>query len=594
MSEAQEIIDTAVQNQPKLCLPGRRGCLRGCLIVFILLALPVWWFCLHTTPLRVSKETTYVLGPMTSDGKRIDYFRAMEERYYPPEMKTDDNGYRLIVRACGATFDEENVHPELIRQQIYEKLGLDPNIKPTMKPIESPWKLIVEYDKEHPPAEGEKTLGDKYGVVRTFWTFDEFPMFKDWLEENTAGIDMLAKAVRKPAFFIPYVREHENTPAVVATLRLDIAQTMREWARAAHARAHYRLGIGDIDGAINDIVTLHHLGRHAGKQGTFVAGFVGIAIEGLARSIGIGNNPKFPPTKEQIERLIAELDALPPRWTLEECLESERYYGLAVLQDLYWGINPGFDDDPFPYFRLLFPGLKWTLDINLAMAKQNKVYDAMTIPGATIDGETLEEFLEQSAGRQSAGSPYNPLPLLFVRSRTDRIMRTLMSLFIPAVQAGREAWRRNECLENMQRLTLALLLYEKEHGSLPEGDWREAIRPYLGEDADRYFQCPSHRLGEGETNYAMIGGVENGVDSPNRILIAEVMQPQRLGEGDGRLPVAKAQFGNYGDTDFDGLGSRHPGGINIGMRSGGLRFISVTTKPDVLQSLLDGTATALP
>jgi len=141
MSQDQtiEIPDTAVANQPKKrgCW---RGCFRGCLITVLVLALPVWWFCFHTTPLRVSKETTYVLGPMTSDGKRIDYFRAMEERFYPPEMTTDDNGYRLIVRACGDMVKRERhqfshkpgeyLPPEELasepyRLQVYEKLGLD-------------------------------------------------------------------------------------------------------------------------------------------------------------------------------------------------------------------------------------------------------------------------------------------------------------------------------------------------------------------------------------------------------------------------------------------------------------------------------------
>ena len=593
MSEAQEVLDTAVANQPKKC-----GCWRSCLIAVLLLALPVWWFCLHTTPLRVSKETTCVLGPMTADGKRIDYFRAMEERYYPPEMKTDDNGYRLIVRTFGVQIDADikewnaqtnemvtkrKVDPEPLRLQTYEKLGLDPNIEPTMKPIAFPLNPIYEYDKEHPPAEGERSWLHKYQNT-PIWTFDDFPMLEEWYNENTTGIDLLAEAVRKPAFCAPNTREDENVPIVVAILgmgTLDTVQQYREWARAVSARAKYRLGIGDINGAIDDIITIHNLARHAGRQGFLVSGLVGIAIEGMARAIGIGSNPEFQPTKEQIERLVEELDALPPRLTFIECIESERYFGLAALQDMYWGNNPGMTDNMFP--TMLIPLMGWTMDINIAMARYNKVYDVITDPhpAGNRDAEWVDQILEPST------RSINPFPLLFVRSRTNKIMDTLIALFVPAVQAGREAWRRIECLENMQRLTLALLLYEKEHGSLPEGDWREAIKPYLGEEADKYFQCPSHRLAQGETNYAMIGGVENFLVSPNQILLVEVMQPLKLGEGDGRLPLEKAQFD-------DGLGSYHLGGMNAGLRSGGMRFISQTIKPEELQGLLDGSAPALP
>ena len=545
------------------------GCLfYGCLPLLVLAlvsALPIYWFCFHTTPLRISEETTFVLGPMTSDGKRIDYFRAMEERYYPPEMKTDDNGYRLIVRAMGVNIDNE-----VLRLQVYEKLGLDPNEEPTMK-LESLWTIISQYDKDHPPAEGEQKLWDKFHSA-THSVFNDFPMLKDWLEENMAGIDLLAEAVRKPAFYIPYVRENENSPAFESLLRSDNVHIIREWARVVRARATYRLGVGDIDGAIDDIVTAHHLARHAGKQGTLVSGLIGIAVEGMAYSIGIGSNPEFPPTKEQIERLIAELDSLPPRWTFNEALESERLFGLAALQDIYWGNNPGMNE-PFPYFRLLFPNMGWTFDINIALTKQNKVYDAMT--GIT-DDKMLEKFFEPS------GNPYNPLPLLFTRSRTHRIMNSLMELLVPSVQAGREAWHRIECTENMQRLTLALLLYEIDNGKLPEGDWREAIRPYLGENADRYFRCPSHRLAEGETNYAMIGNVPNAIASPQQILVVEIMQPQRLGEGDGRIEFERAQASRVAireeDTD---VGSNHPGGINVGLRSGAVRFITQSINPEV-------------
>jgi hypothetical protein len=598
MSQAQEVLESAVKNQPK-----KRGCFRGCFIAVLVLALLFWWFCLHTTPLRVSKETTYVLGPLTSDGKRIDYFLAMEERYYPPEMKTDDNGYRLIVRACGDMVKREESRqdlktgkwvevkgdPEPYRLQVYEKLGLDPNVKPTVKKIECPYTIMERYASEQPENEEVRELRDKFSnAVRVMWTFNDFPMLEDWLKENTAGLDLIGVAVRKPAFRIPCTRENENAPIFESWLHLGEVQMVREWARALQARANYRLGIGDIDGATYDIVTIYHIARHAGKQGTFVCGLVGIAIEGMARAIGIGSNPEFPPTKEQIEHLIAELDALPPRWTIKECLESERLFGLAACQDMYWGNLPGHIVEPFPYFRHLLPNMTWTLDINIALARINNVYDTFLIPIATGEEKTLEDLRDLCT---LSGNPYNPLPLLSKKSRSHRIMDSLMSLLIPSIQAAREAWQRMECVENMQRLTLALLLYEKEHGSLPEGDWRAALKTADGrQQTAADFRCPSHRLTEGETNYAMIGDVPNGVDLPNRILIAEVMQPQKLGEGEGRIPFRKAAFEqNSGD-----LGSYHAGGINIGLRSGSVSFISKTMRPEEFQKLLDGTATGLP
>jgi hypothetical protein len=191
--------DNAVKNQLKQnpqrgCLRGcRHGCF-GCFTFLLIAAVPFWWFCLHTTPLRISKETTYVTSPLTQDGKRIDYFRAFEERCYPPEMKTDDNGYRIIVRNFGdlakrdkyvrdpktGEIKNEELDPEPFRLQLYEKLGLDPNIKPTLK-IESPDTFLLRLSKnnnaDNNVAEDiivhDESL--KYTTHHGFWTFKDFP-----------------------------------------------------------------------------------------------------------------------------------------------------------------------------------------------------------------------------------------------------------------------------------------------------------------------------------------------------------------------------------------------------------------------------------
>ncbi|MCL2711069.1 MAG: hypothetical protein FWE95_09340, partial [Planctomycetaceae bacterium] len=458
------------------------------------------------------------------------------------------------------------------------------------------------------PAEEEQNLFTRYGQRgHQYWTFDDFPMFQDWYEENTAAIDLLGEAVRKPTFFIPYVREHEKESMFDSWGSVMSVQVVREWARAAQARANYRLGIGDIDGAIDDIITIRLLGRHTGKQGTIVAGLVGIALEGMGVAVGIGSNPEFPPTKEQIERLIRELDALPPRWTVTEAIESERYFGLGVLYDFYWGTSPGMHSNIFPL--MFFPN--WSIDINVALARHNQLYDALVTPEAIIDVTALPSFYKgidlittdrSDGGRQKKRAKirksWNPLPLLFVRSRTNRFMDTLAAVSIPALLGSHHTWERAECFENLQRLTLALLLYEQDHGSLPDGDWRIAVKPYLGENAERYFRCPSHPdLAEDETIYAMVGGVPNASPSPTQILLVELREPQKLGEGDGRIPFEQARYGNHPNEPRplgSVLGSNHAGGITVGVRSGVVQFISQTIHSDVWQRRLDGSAETLP
>ena len=119
------------------------------------------------------------------------------------------------------------------------------------------------------------------------------------------------------------------------------------------------------------------------------------------------------------------------------------------------------------------------------------------------------------------------------------VIGILVALLLPAVQAAREAARRNMSMNNVKQLLLAMLIYESEKKSLPahaiyseEGkpllSWRVAMLPYLEEQAlyeqfhldepwdsphnkqliplmPAVFSCPSSMLDptEGKTNYVV-------------------------------------------------------------------------------------------
>ncbi|NQT11516.1 MAG: hypothetical protein HQ582_02130, partial [Planctomycetes bacterium] len=289
-------------------LPKKRfGCLgrfaKYGAIVLVLLAVFVYWNFLRIPPLVISQETTYVTEPLTSDGTRVDYFAALEKDLYPPEMKTDDNGHRMIVRALGYAEDNRSdsrgnsIELDTMSRadQAYVKLGLDLAIEPTMTCIET-----HEFLREYCAAEGlDEKQADQLGAkVYEPWTLDDLPMMEPWLQKNGPALDLLGEAVRKPAFCFPLVRLSDDA-TLVETMALGEIQRTRAFTRMLQTRAQYRIGTGDVDGAIDDVITCERLGRHAECQETIIARLVGFAVEGIAASLGVADVRQSQPTEEQ-------------------------------------------------------------------------------------------------------------------------------------------------------------------------------------------------------------------------------------------------------------------------------------------------------
>jgi len=96
-----------------------------------LLLLLMWYNNTHSVPLRVSPETTWITEPLTPDGKHVDYPAAVKQRLYPPEIATDDNGYRLVFRHLRGAVAWTDVSPRVARN-LCDELGLAPNINPDL------------------------------------------------------------------------------------------------------------------------------------------------------------------------------------------------------------------------------------------------------------------------------------------------------------------------------------------------------------------------------------------------------------------------------------------------------------------------------
>jgi hypothetical protein len=406
---------------------------------------------------------------------------------------------------------------------------------------------------------------------------------------------------------------------------LPHVQEFRSYSRELQARFQYRLGQGDINGAIEDKITLHRFGRHIQTQPTLVGYLVGLAIEGTGYAEGFADNLDVQPTTEQIRRLMQLQSELPQHITIQEIMKGERLFILDGLQAYAQGksFSPS-DVLPPPAFRFF---IHLPYDWNIVMSRANKY----------IDGEL--EPKEQTAGH---GTLSVVTSIFSRKKRSEIFIDVLASLYVPSIDAAKGAKHRLDCCNNMQRITLAMLLYHAEHGTLPPAysvdasgkplhSWRVLLLPYLGdaelaklygqirldepwdsehnrqfhEHCPNLYRCPTceSRMQPGDTAYCVIlgdktpfgaGGIGKslsgfGPESGGMILVAETRGPGHWMNPNFDLTFDEAKTGINGVAQSGSVtGSFHTGGANFGLRNGAVNFYSETIVPEVWERVLTG------
>jgi len=199
----------------------------------------------------------------------------------------------------------------------------------------------------------------------------------------------------------------------------------------------------------------------------------------------------------------------------------------------------------------------------------------------------------------------------------------MIALMLPAIQAGRGAAQRAQCVNNLKQIGLALHNYHDVYGAFPPAasvdangkpllSWRVAILPFLNQvglhsqfkldepwdspnnikllaQMPNAFGCPGDgEIGATSTRYQGIVGQGTIFDgtkgtplqsitdgTSNTIIAVEAETPVEWTKPDD---VALAEV-------LTALGSSHPGGTNILMADGAVRFLKDVNVPTVIKSL---------
>jgi hypothetical protein len=634
-----------------------------------------WFNMLRSVPLRISPETTWLTEPLTPDGRHIDYVAAFKQKLYPPEIATDENGYRLVFHHQRLPV----MSPELVRKYC-EELGLDPNTPPDISyrdifsfcrdlELAEPEALadVIELiRKERGIIEGDEetveVLGMPFSTGGIDWTdvaqriFEsddphKFPLTRRWVEDVSPALDLIAEAVTKPVYFVPMVSESDEN-GMYGMITFQDFQQSRDFARSFHLRFKYRVGVGDIDGAIDDILACYRLGRQFDRNGTTLTALVGVAIEGIAAAMPYNANLSVPAGEEQLQRLADGIRDLPPHITVEQIVESERYFALDAIQAAYikgTGIAEILSN------RISMPGSSPTrFEAAFDFAVDRLGYDWNIIT------RRINELLDAAmSGTGVVPTPpgWRPWNWLTLNARSHDVASVICNLVNPQNEILHMVYHRKDCCDNMKQIVIAMQIYERRNGTLPpafsvaddvdeSGDsiiddniidggngnksgkpmhsWRVLLLPYLGDPAlaelysqirldepwdsehNRQFhsrniviyRCPGAVTRDGEASYAVIVGDEllfSG-EGRGRALAGfprnMILLTERKEGVCWMQPDAEIPQ-HIAETNLINKGttsvsSNHTGGANIGMRDGGTTFFSESIHDAAFVELIRG------
>jgi hypothetical protein len=258
-------------------------------------------------------------------------------------------------------------------------------------------------------------------------------------------------------------------------------------------RAMLKIGSGDLEGAWNDLLAMHRLGRLVAQGPTLIDYLTGIAIDGIACHSDqiLAQHDKM--TGKLAQRIQKQLGALPPVSDVVECLNfGERLSYLDLAQ--YVARNP---QEAVSALKIIMgeygDATKWMeknaatldkfakevpVDWNEVMRRGNVWFDRIVAAAREPDYEKREqslktlfaEFDETHKVLSDLSALAKSLPAdekERKRLAAKHVADGMAALLTPAVNVCKNAETRSRSWNKAARLAFALAGYRHQHGSFP-------------------------------------------------------------------------------------------------------------------------------
>jgi hypothetical protein len=274
-------------------------------------------------PVLVSRETTYITSPLTSDGLP-DYGTFLDQRG-DAGVALADNAAPVVLEIVGIEIDAATRR----RLALPETAAIGPRLRRSPVGGDRSWS--------EDRARRGITAPDADEISRRFfaempraragpWKPEEAPLVAEWLADNDEAIDAVAEAVSRNGYWWP------RWPAGLLTGDAPSLFLLRGAGDALAWRGALRAGTGRGPEAVDDLVASLRLGCLAGRGASLLDGMIAAALRiGAAEAI-VAVAPHLHP--RDAERVLDGLSDLPEIPSADWSLEAERALQLSIALDM--------------------------------------------------------------------------------------------------------------------------------------------------------------------------------------------------------------------------------------------------------------------
>lgn len=468
------------------------------------------------TVLRISKETTVIDGPLDDEGF-VDYISALNNQS-KAGVKVEDNAAVWLARANG--IQELNHSPH--RDEFFKELGIKP------VPVGGKVAKWQDFAKKFAETEGLEinALWDRRARGRERpWTAKDDLVLARWVEANEEAMDLFVRAGKCSRYYTPYLGDKDEPGPQVMAVLLPVAQESREAVRMLTIRAMYRLGNDDLEGAMEDCLACHRLGRLISQGFTIIEVLVGVACDSIASEVdmGIARHPKL--TSTMALKYQKQLEQLPTMHSMADKVDvGERFMMLDVVTSIVQdgpqaltmvadmeGGGGGFGGVLGKFFT------RNSVDWNQAATDLNGWYDdivaGMRKPTRSKRQAALEVIDQRikAAVAESREKQSLFLAILSRKRRTEVMTNVLVALLMPAVMQAQTATDRGEAQNNLVRIAFGVEAYKRDNGEFPQK--LEDLAPkYISKVPQDIFAAGPFKYEAAKGEYKVYSVGRNGKD----------------------------------------------------------------------------------